>query len=105
MTILGYARVSTSHQSVGMQIQALKDAGAERIWSEQASGRRDDRPQLAALLSSAGAGDVLMVWRLDRLGRRRQVDDGAGPRRPPRALAEHAEGRPRDHRRLPPEQR
>ena len=69
MTILGYARVSTSHQSVGMQIQALKDAGAERIWSEQASGRRDDRPQLAALLSSAGAGDVLMVWRLDRLGR------------------------------------
>ncbi len=69
MTILGYARVSTAHQSVDMQVQALKGAGAERIWAEQASGRRDDRPQLAALLAAAVAGDVLMVWRLDRLGR------------------------------------
>ncbi|WP_083129305.1 recombinase family protein [Mycolicibacterium tusciae] len=69
MTILGYARVSTAHQSVDMQVQALNSAGAERIWTEQMSGGRDDRPELAALLDYARPGDVLMVWRLDRLGR------------------------------------
>jgi len=67
VTVLGYPRVSTVHQSVEMQVQALKDAGAERIWTEHMSDRRDDRPELAALLSYARAGDVLMVWRLDRL--------------------------------------
>lgn len=69
VTILGYARVSTAHQSVDMQVQALHAAGAERIWTEQTSGGRDDRPELASLLAYARAGDVLMVWRLDRLGR------------------------------------
>lgn len=69
MTVLGYARVSTGHQSPDMQVQALKSAGAERIWTEHASGSRDDRPQLAALLAAAAGGDVLVVWRLDRLGR------------------------------------
>lgn len=69
MTVLAYARVSTAHQSVDMQVQALEAAGAERIWTEQMSGGRDDRPELAALLDYARAGDVLMVWRLDRLGR------------------------------------
>jgi Resolvase, N terminal domain len=52
-----------------MQVQALNDAGAERTWTEHMSGDRDDRPELAALLDYARAGDVLMVWRLDRLGR------------------------------------
>jgi DNA invertase Pin-like site-specific DNA recombinase len=52
-----------------MQVQALEAAGAERIWTEHMSGGRDDRPELAALLNYARAGDVLMVWRLDRLGR------------------------------------
>ena len=52
-----------------MQVQALTAAGAERIWTEHMSGSRDDRPELAALLDYARAGDVLMVWRLDRLGR------------------------------------
>lgn len=69
MSTLGYARVSTAHQSADMQIAALKKAGAQRIWTETASGGRDDRPELAALLAAAAAGDVLMVWRLDRLGR------------------------------------
>lgn len=69
MTVLGYARVSTAHQSVAMQVDALKAAGAERIWTETMSGGRDDRPALADLLTAASAGDVLMVWRLDRLGR------------------------------------
>ena len=69
MTLLGYARVSTTHQSVDMQVQALKDAGVEHVWTEQMSGGRDDRPALTALLAAATTGDVLMVWRLDRLGR------------------------------------
>lgn len=69
MTLLGYARVSTLHQSPDMQTKALTEAGAERIWTERMSGARDDRPELAALLDYARRGDVLMVWRLDRLGR------------------------------------
>nr|WP_205781182.1 recombinase family protein [Mycobacteroides abscessus] len=52
-----------------MQTKALTEAGAERIWTERMSGARDDRPELAALLDYARRGDVLMVWRLDRLGR------------------------------------
>lgn len=69
MTLLGYARVSTLHQSPDMQTRALTEAGAERIWTDRMSGARDDRPELAALLDYARRGDVLMVWRLDRLGR------------------------------------
>ncbi len=69
MTVLGYARVSTAQQNVDMQVRELKAAGAERIWTEQMSGGRDDRPELAALLDYARSGDVLAVWRLDRLGR------------------------------------
>ncbi|WP_457920384.1 recombinase family protein [Mycolicibacterium canariasense] len=52
-----------------MQLAALEQAGAERIWTDQMSGMRDDRPELANLLDYARRGDVLMVWRLDRLGR------------------------------------
>ena len=69
VTLLGYARVSTLHQSPDMQIKALTEAGTERIWTERMSGAHDDRPELAALLDYARRGDVLMVWRLDRLGR------------------------------------
>ena len=69
MSILGYARVSTAHQNVDMQVQALTAAGAERVWTEQMSGGRGDRPELADLLAYARSGDVLVVWRLDRLGR------------------------------------
>ncbi|GAT06514.1 Putative resolvase/invertase/recombinase [Mycobacteroides abscessus subsp. massiliense] len=69
MALLGYTRVSTLHQSPDMQIKALTEAGAERIWTDRMSGARDDRPELAALLDYARRGDVLMVWRLDRLGR------------------------------------
>lgn len=69
MSILGYARVSTAHQSPDMQVEALRAAGAERVWVERASGARDDRRELAALLDYTRSGDVLVVWRLDRLGR------------------------------------
>ena len=69
MTLLGYARVSTDLQDPSLQIDALEEAGAEHIWTERVSGRRDDRPELAELLTYARSGDVLVVWRLDRLGR------------------------------------
>ncbi len=69
MALLGYARVSTLHRSPEMQVNALKNAGAEHIWTDRMSGIRDDRPELTNLLEYARCGDVLMVWRLDRLGR------------------------------------
>ncbi len=69
MTILGYARVSTGDQDPQLQYDALTAAGAEQIWTDTASGARTDRPELAAVLAYARAGDVLVVWKLDRLGR------------------------------------
>lgn len=67
--LLGYARVSTGDQHIDLQMDALRAAGCERIWTETASGARADREQLAALLDVARAGDTLVIWRLDRLGR------------------------------------
>lgn len=67
--IVGYARVSTTEQNIENQLDQLHAAGAERIYSEQGSGIRDDRPQLAACLSELEAGDTLLVVALDRLGR------------------------------------
>ena len=66
---VGYARVSTLDQSPRMQTDALNEAGCGRIFTEQASGGRRDRPQLAAALDWARKGDTLVVWRLDRLSR------------------------------------
>jgi len=66
---LGYARVSTAEQTAVLQQDALRAAGCRRIWSDTASGTRTDRPQLAAVFDQLRAGDTLVVWRLDRLGR------------------------------------
>jgi len=66
---LGYARVSTAEQTAALQQDALRAAGCSRIWSDTASGTRTDRPQLAAVFDYLRAGDTLVVWRLDRLGR------------------------------------
>jgi len=66
---LGYARVSTAEQTAVLQEDALRAAGCSRIWSDTASGTRTDRPQMAALFDHLRAGDTLVVWRLDRLGR------------------------------------
>ncbi len=68
--LIGYARVSKSlGQDPAMQVQALKAAGAERVFVEHASGGRWDRPELHRLLDTLRAGDVLVVWKLDRLSR------------------------------------
>jgi DNA invertase Pin-like site-specific DNA recombinase len=68
MALIGYARVSTVDQNPALQLEALELAGCARIFTETASGARDDRPQLQAALDYARAEDVLVVWRLDRLG-------------------------------------
>jgi DNA invertase Pin-like site-specific DNA recombinase len=66
---LGYARISTSDQSFDLQVDALKKASCEKVFKEVASGARTSRPVLDDLLSRTRAGDVLIVWKLDRLGR------------------------------------
>ncbi len=67
--LLGYARVSTAEQDPALQLDALEQAGCVRVFTDHASGSRVDRPQLVAVLDQLRAGDTLVVWRLDRLGR------------------------------------
>ncbi|MFD6883002.1 recombinase family protein [Rhodococcus sp. NPDC060084] len=81
MAVVGYARVSTSEQDPQLQHDALEAAGAIRIFTDHGvSGANTERPQLVACLDHLRAGDVLTVWKLDRLGRNtadvlRVVDD------------------------------
>jgi DNA invertase Pin-like site-specific DNA recombinase len=69
--LIGYARVSTQDQTPALQLDALKAAGCGRIFVEKASGAQRDRPELMAALDYAreNAGDVIVVWKLDRLAR------------------------------------
>jgi len=67
--IIGYARVSTKDQKTRPQIDALKKAGAEKIYKEKASGGRWDRPELQKMLEHLRKDDVVVVWKLDRLSR------------------------------------
>lgn len=67
---LGYARVSTEDQNLDLQRDALKAAGCTTIYEEKATGKHlDGRHQLTECLRSLRAGDTLIVWKLDRLGR------------------------------------
>jgi DNA invertase Pin-like site-specific DNA recombinase len=67
--LIGYARVSTQDQSPALQLDALRAAGCNRIFEEKASGAQRDRPELKAALDYIRDGDVLAVWKLDRLAR------------------------------------
>ena len=67
--VFGYARVSTDEQDTKAQKRALEAAGADTVFTERASGGRWDRPELHRLLDQLRSGDVVLVWKLDRLSR------------------------------------
>jgi len=67
--LIGYARVSTDDQNLDLQRDALRGAGCERIFEDQASGAKADRTGLADLMNVLRRDDTVVIWRLDRLGR------------------------------------
>src|SRR5919202_1308927 len=76
--LIGYARVSTNEQNLDLQRDALERAGCDLIFDDHVSGTKARRPGLEQALSHLRAGDTLVVWRLDRLGRslRHLIDTG-----------------------------
>lgn len=66
---IGYARISTVDQNLELQTDSLEKAGCEKIFTDQASGARDDRKGLIDAIEFCRKGDSLVVWKLDRLGR------------------------------------
>jgi len=66
---IGYARISTDAQETHLQMDALTRAKCSRVYEEKASGAKTDRPELMKLLDNARKGDVVIVWKLDRLAR------------------------------------
>ena len=66
---IGYARVSTDDQSLNMQLDALNKAGCERIYQEHASGKNTEREELSKMLDALREGDVIIVYKLDRISR------------------------------------
>ncbi len=69
MALIGYARVSTDNQHIDLQNDSLRSAGCARIFDDVISGSKSERPGLDAALAYLREGDILVVWKLDRLGR------------------------------------
>ena len=69
MMLIGYARVSTQDQTLRLQHDALTDGGCEKLFREKLSGTSTTLPAREKLLAFARKGDVVVVWKLDRLGR------------------------------------
>jgi len=67
--LIGYARVSTIEQNLDLQIDALKNAGCEKLYEDKISSSKQNRPGLTDALKDLRPGDTLVVWKLDRLGR------------------------------------
>lgn len=66
---IGYARVSTKEQELELQLDALKNAGCEKIYQEKITGTKKERPELQKMLEQLRYDDVIFIWKLDRLGR------------------------------------
>jgi DNA invertase Pin-like site-specific DNA recombinase len=66
---IGYARVSTRDQKLELQLDALTEAGCEKIYQEKVSAGKLERPQLQRLIQSLRSGDIVIVWKLDRFSR------------------------------------
>jgi DNA invertase Pin-like site-specific DNA recombinase len=108
--LIGYARVSTLEQNLDLQEDALKAAGCQKVYTEKTSGTKAERPGLEKALADVRRGDLLVVWKLDRLGRSLKhlietgtdlSDRGVGfkslqeaIRRPRRGSSAREEGRP-----------
>lgn len=69
MMLIGYVRVSTNDQNTALQRNALDCAGCELVFEDKMSGKTSERPGLKKVLRTLSAGDTLVVWKLDRLGR------------------------------------
>jgi len=69
MAIIGYARVSTEEQELTAQLEQLKGAKVDKVFKEKASGVKQDRPQLVAMLDYCREGDTVIVCKLDRIAR------------------------------------
>lgn len=67
--LIGYARVSGNDQNLSLQMDALKNAGCKKIYTDKITGTKAERPGLNQVLDALRKGDILIVWRLDRLGR------------------------------------
>lgn len=66
---IGYARVSTQDQELSLQLDALNDAGCKKIYQEKITGSTKERPQLIEMIEHLREGDVVIIWKLDRLAR------------------------------------